>query len=407
VAITRSFLRSALRYGLLAVAMVAAGLSAVRAQEDASGPAEKTIQVPALDGKIPQAPVPAAPANDIALPIDQRGIRAAGISTLPIQRERGGTDLFLPGTVAIPQQQIRVVAAPAGGLVEFMALAADEPAEAGQAIARLRSPAIVEAQREFLAALSEEALSEDRLRRTQLLFDGKATPERELRVAQNQAAQAKARLDERTQILLLMDMSDADVETLRKTRRIFPGVTVYAPIAGTVVKRHTGPGERVDAAAPLYTLAELEPLWVNIQVPSARLTGIVLGAAVTLPAYGAKGRVIRIGRTVDPNTQSAIVVGEISSNNGTVRPGLAVDVTVHVGDVGTAQWAVPATSVVRHRDRSWVFVRAPDGFRARPVQVIVETARLASIRGQFDESDQIAVRGVLSLLSELAEANKD
>ncbi len=68
-----------------------------------------------------------------------------------------------------------------------MALAADEPVEAGQAIAQLRSPAIVEAQREFLSALSDEALAQDRLKRTQLLFDGKATPERELRVAQSRS----------------------------------------------------------------------------------------------------------------------------------------------------------------------------------------------------------------------------
>ncbi len=58
--------------------------------------------------------------------------------------------------------------------------------------------------------------------------------------------QAKSRLDERTQILLLMDLSDADVETLRTSRKIFGGVTVNSPIAGTVVKRHISPGERVE-----------------------------------------------------------------------------------------------------------------------------------------------------------------
>jgi cobalt-zinc-cadmium efflux system membrane fusion protein len=386
-------------------------LGAAQVADDAT-PAERTIHVPAAVPKalkpVPgPAPAAATRAVDIALPMDARGLRAAGISTAAIERERGGTDLFLPGTVAIPQQQIRVVAAPAGGLVESMALAADEPVEAGQAIAQLRSPAIVEAQREFLSALSDEALAQDRLKRTQLLFDGKATPERELRVAQSAAVQAKSRLDERTQILLLMDLSDADVETLRTSRKIFGGVTVNSPIAGTVVKRHTSPGERVDAAAPLYTIAELEPLWVNIQVPASRLANILPGAAVTLPAYGASGRVIRIARTVDAATQSATVVAEIGSNGGSVRPGLAVDVTVHIADGEGAQWSMPASSLVRHRERSWVFLRSPDGFRARPVQVVAESARTVSIRGQFAETDQVAVRGILSLLSALAEADKD
>jgi RND family efflux transporter MFP subunit len=345
--------------------------------------------------------------SDVMIRMDERGIRAAGISTVAIERERGGTDLSLPGTVAIPQQQIRVVAAPAGGLVEAMLIAADEPVEAGQPIARLRSPAIVEAQRQFLAAISDEALAADRLRRIQILVDGRAIAERELRVAQAEAAQAKSRLDERTQILTLMEMSEADLEALRTTRRMVSTVTVYSPISGTIVTRHASSGERIEAAAPLFTIAQLEPLWINIQIPAARLSNITTGATVSLPAYGAQGKVIRIGRTVDPTTQSAIAVAEISTNGGNVRPGLAVNVTVRLERDIDTQWSVPASAVVRHRERAWIFLRSSDGFHARPVQVVAESARAFSIRGDLAEGDQVATRGMLALLAALAEANKD
>src|SRR3954454_21409947 len=132
------------------------------------------VRAHAADGdKTSTARTEPKPPPDIALILDERGIRAAGIGTLPIERERGGADLLLPGTVAIPQQQIRVVAAPAGGLVEEMLVSAEGPVKTGQPIARLRSPAIVEAQRQFLAAIADEALSADRLRRSELLFEGK------------------------------------------------------------------------------------------------------------------------------------------------------------------------------------------------------------------------------------------
>ena len=313
------------------------------------------------------APTDRAAASDISLPMDDRGIRAAGIATVLIERERGGTDLLLPGTVAIPQQQIRVIAAPAGGLVEEMLVAADEPVKSGQPIAKLRSPAIVEAQRQFLAAIADEALSSDRLRRSQLLFDGKALPERDLRVAQTEAVQAKSRLDERTQILSLMGMTESEVDSLRDARRIFPTVTLFSPMNGTITVRHVGPGERIEPAAPVFTIAVLDPLWVNIQVPAARLANITVGSAVTLPAQDARGHIIRIGRTVESTTQSTIVVAEISSNNGAVRPGLAVSASVHIESNGGNEWSVPASAVVRHRDRSWVFVRSKEGFQARPV----------------------------------------
>ena len=353
------------------------------------------------------ASLAADPSKDVIITLDERKIRTAGISTASVEPERGETELSLPGSVVIPPSQLRVVAAPANGLVEAVLVAADENVTAGQPIARLRSPDLVEAQRQYLAALADEALAADRLRRTRSLWESKVTPERELRVVETEAVNAKSRLDERSQILGLMEMSDADIETLRSTRRIVSSVTVHAPISGTVVKRDANPGQRVEAAAPVVTLAELEPLWVNIQVPAARLPAITSGEVVVVPAYGVQGRIIRIGRTVEASTQSAVAVAEIGSGKGIVRPGLAVAATIRIGQNGASQWSVPATAVVRHRDRAWVFVKDPKGFLARPVQVVSETSRSASVRGSLSASDQVADRGVIALLSELAAADKD
>src|SRR5262252_4903977 len=122
--------------------------------------------------------------SEIVLLLDERQIRAAGITSITIEQERAESELSLPGTVVIPPQQLHVVAAPANGMVESMLVAADEQVKEGQPIARLRSPELVEAQRQFLAAVADEGLAVDRLRRAQFLFENKAMPERELRVAQ-------------------------------------------------------------------------------------------------------------------------------------------------------------------------------------------------------------------------------
>lgn len=352
------------------------------------------------------APALFAEGADIAISMDEREIRFAGITTTNPDKEQREIELSLPGTIVIPPQQLRVVAAPASGLVESLLAVTDEPVKAGDPVALLRSMEIVEAQRQYLAALADEALASDRLRRLQLLFEARATPERELKVAQTTAINAKSHLDERRQILSLMELSEADIETLRTTRKIFPAVTVHAPVGGTIVKRHANPGERIDAAAPIYTIAKLEPLWVNIQVPAARLSALATGEAVVLPALGARGRIIRVARTVDSPTQSATAVAEIDTNGGSVRPGLATTVTIRLSQGPETQWSIPSAAVVRHRDRSWVFVRSKDGFVARPVQVIAESPARTSIRAELNPDDQIADRGIIALLSELALADK-
>src|SRR5262249_18741894 len=116
----------------------------------------------------------AAPKSGVLIKMDERAMRAAGVAVGPIQKEQGGADFALPGNIVIPPSQVHVVAAPAAGLVEALLVSADEQVQAGQQVAVLRSPVIVEAQQLFLAAIADEALAADRLRRTQLLIEGKA-----------------------------------------------------------------------------------------------------------------------------------------------------------------------------------------------------------------------------------------
>jgi RND family efflux transporter MFP subunit len=350
---------------------------------------------------------------EVAIPMDDQGIRAAGIGTIHVEPDQGTTDLTFPGTVSIPPQQLRTVAAAAGGLVENMLVSPDEPVTAGQPLAQVRSPELVEAEKNYLNALSDDVLASDKLRRAQMLFEGKALPERELRVAESEGSSAKARLDERMQILVLLGMDKESIETLRTTRTIISSFVVKSPVTGTVVTRQASAGEQVRSAAPLYTIGEFDPLWINIQIPAHRLGTVAVGAPVSLPAYGVEGRIIRIGRTVDTSTQSAIAVAEVKANGVQLRPGLALTASVRIdnptGSVASAskRWSVPIASVVRHRDQAWVFMKSTGGFRARPVQVINESARSVAIRADFRSDDEIAARGVLALLSELVDADKE
>ncbi len=339
--------------------------------------------------------------------LDERAIRAAGIAFLPIERERGATDLSFPGTVAVPPSQLRVVAAPVDGLIEAVEVAPDEMVSAGQTILRMRSPALVEAQREFISANADATLAQDRLRRAEQLLAARALPERDFLTAENEARTRTYKAEEREHALKLMGMTDTDIEQLRRTRDYLPSIAIVAPKAGFVLSRFTSPGERVAAAEPLFTIAQLEPLWVNIQVPSSRLGSVTVGSPVSLPAFGASGHVIRIGRSVDPATQSVSAIAQIDTNGGSIRPGLAVTAAVRVAQNGIPQWVVPSASVVRHRDRSWIFVRSPNGVRAVPVQVLAENARDASIRADLAPTERVAARGMIALLGELAKTDTE
>ncbi len=344
--------------------------------------------------------------SSIDIPMDERAQRAAGIETQRIEREAGSTEIVLPGNVVVPPHQMRVVSAPAAGLIEVLHVAPDEPIQRGDPIATLRSNNLVEAQRLFLAAVSEETLATERLRRDELLYAEKIIPERRLLVTRAEALQARAALDERKQLLLLHGMSENDVDRLAATRKIVSSLTVLAPQSGTVLSRQATPGERVQEASPLVTIAQLSPLWINLQVPVSRAATVARDSRVLIPSVGLEGRVIRIGRTVDQSSQSVNVVAEVDGERQLkIRPGQAVNVILRMEQNGVPQWRVPSVSVIRHGERSWIFVREVAGFRAQPVQVISENAQSALIAAKLDSDDQVATRGVVALLSELIDAS--
>jgi len=343
---------------------------------------------------------------DVLIRLDERQLRSGAFELGRPEPESGPAEIALPGVVVVPPTQLRVIAAPAAGLLETLTVSPDEFVRQGQVIAQLRSTELVEAQRFFLQAVTAHDLAAEKLRRDEQLHRERVIAERRLITTRAEAVAAAAGLDERVQLLKLFGLSDEEVAELRRTRRMQPSLSVRSPVDGVVLARAATAGERVAQAAPLITVGDLGVLWVNAQVPISRVPALEPGARVLVPAQGAEGTVLRIGRSVDAGTQSVVAVAEMTQGTDALRPGQAVTVALELRRNGGEQFRVPAGSVVRHRERSWVFLRMPDGFRARPVTVLNETAQFTSIRGELAASDQIATRGILALLGELSEGDQ-
>jgi RND family efflux transporter MFP subunit len=342
--------------------------------------------------------------GDVLIRIDERRARAAGIDVAPVQVEAGSAQAVLTGTVVVPPQQMRIVAAPAAGLVESVLVAPNEVVRPGQPLARLRSTDLLEAQRTYLQALAGEELARQRQARDEQMYLERIIAERRLLTTRAEHEFARTTLEEREQMLALLGMASADFQTLRRTRKMAAALVVTAPEEGVVLETRTSAGERVAASAPLFDIARLVPIWINLQVPLPQAAIMEPGTRVTVPGTAAEGQVVRMGRSVDATTQTIAAVVEIRTGAEALRPGQVVTASVTLQASGAAVWRVPAGAVVRHAGRSWVFVRVPEGFRAKPVTVIVDSPSVTSIRAGLGPNDQVATRGILALLAELTDA---
>lgn len=346
----------------------------------------------------------AASAADPVVELSTAQEKALGIETAVLRAGSGGEIAGLAAQVVVPNSQIHLVAAPVAGLVERIPVAVNGSVRAGQVLARILSPALAELQRGFVQASVQAQLAADNLQRDEALYRDGIIAESRLRATRGQHAEASAVLTERRQALHLAGVPEGAIARLASGQAQGAAIEVRAPADGVILEQMVAIGARVDAATAMFRLAKLEPLWLEIQAPVSSLARVRVGAAATVPAAQASGRIISIGRNVDAN-QTVRVRAEITRGAASLMPGQMVEVVIATGEEqARGAFAIPSAAIVRIDGRSVVFVRSARGFVATPVTVTSETATasLGTLTGTLRGDERIAVRGVAALKARLS-----
>lgn len=351
-----------------------------------------------LSGLPTALPAPGAPA-EIVLTAAQ--IQALGITTTAPEPQSAGEIANLAAEVIVPNNQLFVVSTPLPGLVEAVLVAVNEDVRQGQLLARMQSSALAEAQRAYLQALTEVQLARANLDRDEKLAAEGLIAESRLLSTKAAHVQASAMLAERRHALKLAGMSDQAIAGLQTGTAITSSVSILAPATGVVVEQMAQAGQRLEAFTPIYRIARLDPLWLEVQVPLARAAGVQVGAPVRVPSVDAAGKIISIGRSVTPESQTIMLRALITRNARRLRPGQYVETTVETSAGAGDHWRVPNRALVRHRDALLVFGRTTRGFRPVPVRVVSDGARESIVAGPLGGYAAIALDGVASLKARL------
>ena len=343
-----------------------------------------------------------------------QGAALAGglIPLAPEQQEAFGIALAAPGPagetltrrypakVAVPNRQMRVVSAPQGGILSALLVAEGEQVTAGQVLAEIRSPELIDTQSQYLEAVTRLALAESELKRDQMLHREGVIAERRLLESQAKQRELATQVEQRRQILALAGLSAEAIDTLTRTRALSSTLPVHAPIAGVVLEQMVSTGQAVAAAEPLYRVAQVRPLWLEIHVPVDQVASVRVGSRVLLPELGTEGTIITIGRMVHQEDQGVLVRAEVSDGTERLRPGQFVQAQLSSSAEETG-WRVPAAAVVRNAGAAYLFVAREGGFEALPVTVLAEEEQTAVVStlpgGRLGPEDQVAVSGVVAL----------
>jgi RND family efflux transporter MFP subunit len=320
-------------------------------------------------------------AADIGVSPEQAA--ALGIETQPAAPATVLMAARLPATLVLPGSSARAVVVPFGGVVTRRLAQEGEAVDAGQALVELHSAeylAARAAQRDRQARL--EQARQQAARDTALLREG-IVPARQAQ--QSQAALAAAQAE-----------FGAGRDLLAATAAVGGRPAVYrllAPAAGVVHEGELRPGEPVAAGHSAALLLSGDRLWAEAQLPPTLVGRVRAGQAVRLPGGEPAGRVIAVGRVIDPSSRAALLRAELPASG--LAPGQNLEIEI-LDTPPAAARRVPAAAVSRDAGQQLVYVAVPGGFRAQPVEVLGRDGPDTVLLG-LPQQAQVVTQGLAAL----------
>jgi len=128
---------------------------------------------------------------------------------------------------------------------------------------------------------------------------------------------------------------------------------IHSPIAGTILTRTVERGERVSEGTPLFTLVDLDRLYVKIYVPEPSIGKVALGqeARVYVDAYPGRAFAARVSRV---SQEAEFTPKNVETREERVKLVFAVEVALTENPGGVLKPGMPADAVVRTQaDAPW------------------------------------------------------
>lgn len=297
----------------------------------------------------------------------------------------------LLGRLEWDETRLRSVTAWVGGRIERLLVAATGvTVRRGQTVAVLYSPELYAAQRDLRVAVQQlEALE---------------TADPSARAAAGAAVESARRR------LSLLGVPPESIDRMASSEAPETEVPVRSPTRGTVLERLVTEGQYVETGDPLYRVADLSKLWVQLDAHESEVGLFEVGDPVELrvpaqPDLELEGRVQFVDPTVDPVSRVAEIRIEVDNRSGQLRPGMYVEASVEAKELGEAPLVVPQSAVIFTGRRSVVYVEVPGTERPTYAPRVVEVGAILDdryvVNAGLEPGERVVVEGAFVLDADL------
>lgn len=275
-------------------------------------------------GRCPICGMALVPATSSGADLDQLAVRIepaqrrlANIQTAEVVSKPVSTTIRTVGAIQIDESRQATIASYIDGRVER--LFADYTG-------------VVVQKGDHLAVVYSPQLYSDQV----AYVEAKQTLQRTSSAALAAVRQAQQRLVENSrQRLVELGMTEEQLAELDRTNKPQSRLTIYTPLAGTVIEKLAEEGKYVSAGEPIYRIANLSTVWLMLELYPEDASRIRFGQVVeatltSLPTETLIGRVAFIDPRVDPQNRTVGVRVEFKNDDRRLRPGDYAQATIRI-----------------------------------------------------------------------------
>ncbi len=325
--------------------------------------------IPVYEGEEPQQ----KPGGPPVVTISPEVVNNLGVRTSEVRRKDLSQRIDTVGFVNFDEGRISHIHPRTEGWIERLLVKSEgERVKKGDLLFEIYSPALVNAQHEYVQALSTGARS---------LIEASAQRLRSLGVA------------------------EGEIQQLSRTRKVQQRVQIYAPQDGVVAVLNVRQGMYITPGTEVMSLADLGTVWVFAEVFEGQTDWVQVGqpAEIRLPYRPGstwQGRVEYVYPDLDPKTRTLRVRLRFENPHEILKPNMYAAVTIQAGEHRDAV-VVPPGAVIRTGQSDRVVMALGDGrFQPREVVTGVEGADDVEILEGLKAGERVVVSAQFLIDSE-------
>jgi Cu(I)/Ag(I) efflux system membrane fusion protein len=236
------------------------------------------------------------------LELSEHARAMASVETVPVRRRRLSREIRVVGKVQYDETGLAEITTRVEGYVErlFVDFTGVE-VKRGDRLVEIYSPDLIMAQQELLTALN--------------------------------VSRSSNLVESSTRKLLRWGVTQNQIDELTLNRKPQERLTLFSPIKGTVTEKRVVEQSAVKPGEVLYRLANLETVWVYLDVYESELPWVQYGQMVdikseAIPGQSFSGRIGFINPVLNEDTRTVKVLLSIGNTQKKLKPGMFVSAVI-------------------------------------------------------------------------------